>query len=104
MPEPTREDHIFDRAEKVGYLLIPPTGERWLMADKTGGWLTFGSLDEVDEHLAAEEEGNDGGSDEEGSPEGPPPWLTGPPGWADDPPVPPGDPADPVVFGEDPAA
>jgi hypothetical protein len=83
----SREDQLFDRAEKIGYLLIPPTGERWLMADKTGGWLTFGSLDEVDEHLAAEEEGNDGVSDEEGDP-GPPP-LQGyrsslPPGWAAD--------------------
>ncbi len=106
MPEPTREDQLADQAAKVGLTLIPPTGERWLLADSPGGWLTFGSLDEVGEYLAAELEGNDGGvcddpdlvgRDDPAPPFGDPshrPYGT---------PVPPGDPADPVVFGEDPA-
>lgn len=111
MPE-SREDQLSDRAEKVGYTLMPPTGDRWLMADKTDGWLTFASLGEVDEYLYAEEEGNDGcvcddpdliGPDDPAPPFGDPSYRPyGTPPWAC-PPDPPGDPADPVVFGEDPA-
>ena len=68
MPEypqqpPDREEELAARAEKIGYALYPPTADRWLLTDKTGGWLTFGSLDEVNDHLEAEEEGNEPGDE-----------------------------------------
>lgn len=99
-PTATREGKLFDRAAEVGYLLIPPSGDRWLLVDKTDdpGWSTWADLDEVEERLAAEENGNDGPDAEPppGLSYGTPPWLrAGQPPEAE-----PGDPADPTVFGE----
>ena len=65
MPEypqqpPNRGEKLAARAEKIGYALYPPTGDRWLLVDTAaGGWSTHASLEEVEERLAVDEDGND---------------------------------------------
>lgn len=61
---PYREELLRTRAEKTGYALYSPTGDRWLLADTAaGGWSTYASLEEVEERLASDEEGKDVGEE-----------------------------------------
>ena len=54
-----REARLYDRAARLGITLIPPH-EGWLLVDKSAdpGWTTHASLDELEERIAANEEGN----------------------------------------------
>ena len=55
-----RQEKLEALAEQAGYLLFPPTGDRWLLVDMaTDGecWSTYDSLDEIAEEVAAAEAG-----------------------------------------------
>ena len=86
MTEPTRQEQLAARADRLGYALIPPSGDRWLLVDKADTCETFASLDQVEVHLelAAEEE-----KERRSDPADEDPGLIGPdapgepqPGWA----------------------
>jgi hypothetical protein len=53
-----REGELAARAGEIGYTLIPPSGDRWLLVEQDSEdhcWSTYDDLDEVEARIAADE-------------------------------------------------
>lgn len=54
-----RADELDARADKIGYTLIPPSGDRWLLVEQDSAdhcWSTYDDLDKVEKRIAADEQ------------------------------------------------